>query len=104
MACYPSYSSPSSSSFRTLRRSSRMNLSVIFIALLLINTWSSCTAARPGRSILTVKERDHSSMALNYFQEKEKLRNEGLYFSKLPKGVPIPPSAPSKRHNSLPQD
>lgn len=88
MASFSSYSS--SSSFRTL----------IFIALILINTWSSCI----GRAILIVKESDHSSLASNYFQEKAKRRSEELYFAKLPKGVPIPPSGPSKNHNSLPQD
>ncbi|KAL1551215.1 putative membrane lipoprotein [Salvia divinorum] len=82
----------SSSSFRSL----------IFVALLLINTWGSCIAMRPGRSVSIVKENGHSSMGLNYFQE---LRSEEkLHFAKLVKGVPIPPSGPSKRHNSLPQD
>ncbi|KAH6823197.1 putative membrane lipoprotein [Perilla frutescens var. hirtella] len=81
-----------------------MNMFVIFAGLLLVSLSSSCIAMRPGRLILIVKDDDPSSMALNYFHEKGKFRNEELYFAKLPKGVPIPPSAPSKRHNSLPQN
>ncbi|KAG8366551.1 hypothetical protein BUALT_Bualt17G0091600 [Buddleja alternifolia] len=65
--------------------------------------FKKCIAIRPGRTMV-VEEDDVSLMALKYFQEKEKLQEYGLYFSKLPKGVPIPPSAPSKRHNSLPQN
>ncbi|PWA97479.1 hypothetical protein CTI12_AA028880 [Artemisia annua] len=30
--------------------------------------------------------------------------NPGLYFSMKPKGKPVPPSGPSKRHNSVPNN
>ncbi|GFP94566.1 hypothetical protein PHJA_001601000 [Phtheirospermum japonicum] len=51
-----------------------------------------------------VKEDDVSLKNLEYFQEKEKVQAHRLYFTKLPKGATIPPSAPSKRHNSSPQN
>ncbi|KAG8366552.1 hypothetical protein BUALT_Bualt17G0091700 [Buddleja alternifolia] len=56
-----------------------------------------------GRTMV-VEQDDASLTALKYFQEKEKLQEYGLHFSKLPKVLPIPPSAPSPRHNSLPQN
>ncbi|XP_073024470.1 uncharacterized protein [Primulina eburnea] len=37
------------------------------------------------------------SMALKHLQENGRIYDERLFFVKLPKGVPIPPSAPSKR-------
>ncbi|KAI3452975.1 hypothetical protein Pfo_009638, partial [Paulownia fortunei] len=97
MACSCDYSS------KTLISSWRKIISVVFIGFFLLN---SCVAIRPGRTMMMVmKENDVSAMALKYFQEnKEKLPADGLYFTRLPKGVPIPPSGPSKRHNSSPQN
>ncbi|KAI3467154.1 hypothetical protein Pfo_023817 [Paulownia fortunei] len=98
-----SSSSSSCSSFsKTLISPWRMKLSLFILVFLLMNTLNSCIAIRPGRMMI-IKEDDASVMALKYFQEKEKFPH-GLYFSKLPKGVPIPPSGPSKRHNSSPQN
>lgn len=54
----------------------------------------------PTATATAAKEDDASAMALKYFREEE----EKLFFARLPKGVPIPPSAPSKRHNSIPQN
>ncbi|PIN01014.1 hypothetical protein CDL12_26478 [Handroanthus impetiginosus] len=76
-------------------------ISITFLGFLLLN---SCTAVRPGKMMKMMEENDVSAIALKYFEEKEKLPNDALYFTKLPKGVPIPPSAPSPRHNSSPQD
>ncbi|KAG8382952.1 hypothetical protein BUALT_Bualt05G0133500 [Buddleja alternifolia] len=58
---------------------------------------------QPGRAMMMAmnEENDVAAMTLKYFQEKGKLA-DGLFFTRLPKGVPIPPSAPSKRHNSAP--
>ncbi|KAL0408812.1 UNVERIFIED_CONTAM: hypothetical protein Sradi_1815600 [Sesamum radiatum] len=81
---------------------------LISITILVLFLSDSCIATRPGRTMMmmTVKDQvdDVSAMALKYFQDKEKLAADGLYFTRLPKGVPIPPSGPSNRHNSLPQD
>lgn len=44
---------------------------------------------------------DVTVMALKNYLQKEKLLPGGLYFTKLPKGVPIPPSGPSNRHNEI---
>ncbi|PIN25937.1 hypothetical protein CDL12_01351 [Handroanthus impetiginosus] len=93
----------SSSYSKTLLTSCRINFTILFLGFLLANTWNSCIATRPGRMMMMMKEEDASLMALKHFQEQEKLPPE-LYFAKLPKGVPIPPSAPSKRHNSSPQN
>ncbi|KAL8518326.1 hypothetical protein ACS0TY_009626 [Phlomoides rotata] len=85
----------------------RINLCLIFsICFFLMNSSISCIDARPGRMMIVKEDDDDdaSSMALKYFQEKEKSRYDGLYFTKLPKGVPIPPSGPSPRHNSSPEN
>lgn len=87
---------------------SRKLISIAFLALFLFSC--EVNAVRPGRMTMTatakattaekmMKEDEVSAvMALKYFQEKE----GKLFFARLPKGVPIPPSAPSKRHNSAP--
>ncbi|KAK4399900.1 hypothetical protein Sango_1096100 [Sesamum angolense] len=81
-------------------------VSLTLLVLLFLS--DSCIATRPGRTMMTVTVKDEvdhvSAMALKYFQEKQRVAADGLYFTRLPKGVPIPPSAPSNRHNSLPQD
>lgn len=94
----------SSFSSRTLISWRRINLSLILMGFLVMNSSISRIDARPGRMMIDVKEGGASFIALKYFQEKEKFRYDGLYFTKLPKGVPIPPSGPSPRHNSLPQN
>lgn len=81
-------------------------LCTFFLIFLLSN--SCVNAVRRGRMTMTaVKqlEDDVSALALRLLQDhKEKLTADRLFFAKLPKGVLIPPSAPSKRHNSEPQD
>ncbi|KAL2234949.1 UNVERIFIED_CONTAM: hypothetical protein Sindi_1227100 [Sesamum indicum] len=80
---------------KTLMGSWRLNISILFLG-------------RTRRLTMKKEDDDVSVMTLKYFQEKEKYSSPGaderLYFTKLPKGVPIPPSAPSKRHNSSPQN
>ncbi|KAL8531607.1 hypothetical protein ACS0TY_008270 [Phlomoides rotata] len=91
--------------------SSLSSKTTILCTLLLIFLVSnSCVnAIRPGRMTMrTMKqlEEDVSAMALRLLRDdKQKLTPaDRLVFTKLPKGVPIPPSAPSKRHNSEPED
>ncbi|KAL1568488.1 hypothetical protein AAHA92_00101 [Salvia divinorum] len=72
--------------------------SVVFVISLFL--LSSCVGAgRPGR-MTVMKDDDVSAMALKYLRENQ----EKLFFARLPKGVPIPPSAPSNRHNSAPSN
>ncbi|KAL8052795.1 hypothetical protein ABFS82_05G028300 [Erythranthe guttata] len=72
----------------------RMIIAIIFLGFLVMD---SCTAIRPMKKEADDRVSSSSSMAaFDYFQ------GDKLYFAKLPKGVPIPPSAPSKRHNSVP--
>ncbi|KAL7110501.1 hypothetical protein ACP275_05G029700 [Erythranthe tilingii] len=82
----------------------RMIVAIVFLGFLVMD---SCTAIRPMKKEADdrVSSSSSSMAAFDYFQEKstEKLlAGDKLYFAKLPKRVPIPPSAPSKRHNSLP--
>ncbi|CAN1314364.1 hypothetical protein LINPERPRIM_LOCUS29301 [Linum perenne] len=62
---------------------------------------ASCSATRPGAMLLVEEypkatENDGGrKLYLKAFQY------EGQQFNFLPKGVPIPPSGPSKQHNSL---
>ncbi|KAG6396669.1 hypothetical protein SASPL_142824 [Salvia splendens] len=79
--------------------------SIVFIISLVLLS-SGVDAGRPGRmmavatTMTVMKEDDVSAMALKYLRENE----EKLFFARLPKGVPIPPSAPSNRHNSAPSN
>ncbi|KAL1533593.1 hypothetical protein AAHA92_33457 [Salvia divinorum] len=67
---------------------------VLVIALCILS--SDVDAGRPGR--MTAPEEDVPVMSLKYFREDK----DKLFHVSLPKGVSIPPSAPSKRHNSAP--
>ncbi|KAL7149292.1 hypothetical protein ABFS83_05G029500 [Erythranthe nasuta] len=85
-------------SYKTLINISSARRMIIAIILLAFVVMDSCTAIRPMKKEADDRVSSSSSMAgFDYFQGGDK-----LYFAKLPKGVPIPPSAPSKRHNSLP--
>ncbi|KAJ0242841.1 Protein IDA [Hirschfeldia incana] len=61
---------------------------IVVLCLILLLAASSSTSARIGATV-DMKNRKSSGFKGNYI------------FGFLPKGVPIPPSAPSKRHNSL---
>ncbi|KAM7464390.1 hypothetical protein LguiA_032511 [Lonicera macranthoides] len=67
--------------------------SILFLAFLLL---SSSAATRPGRTLM-----EDSVTAVLRHQLKERSRFQGMVFNVLPKGTPIPPSGPSKRHNSV---
>ncbi|KAL2510046.1 Uncharacterized protein Fot_33693 [Forsythia ovata] len=81
-------SSSSSSPLNNIYSSWRV-ICVFFIGVLLIN---SCIAIRP-------MEDDVSKMVLKYYQKKGRSLYNGLIFTRLPKGDPVPPSGPSKGHN-----
>ncbi|CAL1408339.1 unnamed protein product [Linum trigynum] len=65
---------------------------------------ASCSATRPG-AVLIMKEGPQSpdgrKLYLTAFQYEGQAAAAAAAFNFLPKGVPIPPSGPSKRHNSI---
>ncbi|EEF37996.1 conserved hypothetical protein [Ricinus communis] len=92
-----------SSSFRFKGVSCNMILCLFFIFSVL--AVSSCVnAARPGVTLMVDKrvlmqsettKPDHRKLYDTSFMYRNQM------FNFLPKGVPIPPSGPSKRHNSI---
>ncbi|ESQ28385.1 hypothetical protein EUTSA_v10019748mg [Eutrema salsugineum] len=65
---------------------------VLLCLVLFLAASSSCVAAaRTGATMEMKKMKKSKSLGFKY----------NHIFGYLPKGVPIPPSAPSKRHNSL---
>ncbi|KAL3654363.1 hypothetical protein CASFOL_004044 [Castilleja foliolosa] len=95
----------SSSYWLTLISLWKINFALIFIFILLISTLNCCNAIRVRRAKIVEDDDVSLIKKLEYFAENEKVTaDHGLYFTMLPKGVPIPPSAPSKGHNSSPQN
>ncbi|KAL8035257.1 hypothetical protein ABFX02_12G085500 [Erythranthe guttata] len=81
---------------------SSSKLSLVIMLLIFVQTMNPCMA---GRKMMGVKVKEYASSSFMAFEEREKLvPAENLYFAKLPKDVPIPPSGPSERHNSAPPD
>ncbi|KAG4919360.1 hypothetical protein JHK82_056796 [Glycine max] len=70
------------------------SLAILLAFLLLVG---SCTATRTGATMRL----NEGSELLRPKQQKPRFPYKGLVFNFFPKGVPIPPSGPSKRHNSL---
>jgi len=68
-------------------------LAILLVYLLLVG---SCTAIRTGATM-----RLNESSELLRPKQQPRFPYRGLVFNFLPKGVPIPPSGPSKRHNSV---
>jgi hypothetical protein len=73
---------------------------VLFIIFLLVN---SCSATRPGATLM--RDEDMSKKS-EYIKPHRRLyetsfRHQNHIFNFLPKGAPIPPSGPSKKHNSI---
>ncbi|KAK7391424.1 hypothetical protein VNO78_19840 [Psophocarpus tetragonolobus] len=69
------------------------SLSLLLVYLLLVG---SCTAIRTGA---TMRMNDASELLRPKHQRR--FPYKGLVFNFFPKGVPIPSSGPSKRHNSV---
>ncbi|KZV52514.1 protein IDA-like [Dorcoceras hygrometricum] len=88
-------------SSKTLMTMLRVFLMSIFLGSLFID---SCIGIRT-RGMFSMKEEDVFAKHLSsYFSgEKKTIEIDRLFFTKLPKGVPIPPTAPSKNHNSAPE-
>ncbi|KAL1556617.1 hypothetical protein AAHA92_12212 [Salvia divinorum] len=74
--------------------SKTLTLAVVFVIALCILS-SDVDAGRTGS--MTAPEENVPMMTLNYFRED----NDKLFLVSLPRG-PVPPSAPSKDHNSAP--
>ncbi|GMY18640.1 protein ida [Fagus crenata] len=72
---------------------------VIFISLLL----ASCTATRPGVMVTVERKTSMNSEYMKPLPVKHEkgFQYHGQVFSFFPKGTPVPPSGPSKRHNSV---
>ncbi|CAI0552622.1 unnamed protein product [Linum tenue] len=75
----------------------------VVAAITLFLLVASCSATRPG-AVLIMKEgpkspEDGRKHYLTAFQYEGQAAAAAFNF--LPKGVPIPPSGPSKRHNSI---
>ncbi|KAL9149020.1 hypothetical protein ABFS82_12G082500 [Erythranthe guttata] len=81
---------------------SSAKLSLVIMFLIFVQTMNPCMA---GRKMMSVEVKEYASSSFMAFEEREKLvPAENLYFARLPKDVPIPPSGPSERHNSAPPD
>ncbi|GAY63947.1 hypothetical protein CUMW_229720 [Citrus unshiu] len=80
--------SSSSSSSKCLHIACKQIYLLFLIVIVLIG---SCEAARPGTTMDSVNVKLH----------KTSFRYKRQRFNFLPKGTPIPPSGPSKRHNSV---
>ncbi|KAL9278038.1 hypothetical protein ACSQ67_024739 [Phaseolus vulgaris] len=68
-------------------------LAILLVYLLLVG---SCTAIRTGAAM-----RLNENSELLRPKQQPRFPYRGLVFNFFPKGVPIPPSGPSKRHNSV---
>ncbi|KAL9389441.1 hypothetical protein Peur_018046 [Populus x canadensis] len=89
-----------SSSFQAKHLSFVSITYLLFIIFLLV---TSCSATRPGATLMgdkdTLKESENVKPYRRLYETSFGHRNHVFNF--LPKGVPIPPSGPSKRHNSI---
>ncbi|KAG2665297.1 hypothetical protein I3843_15G001500 [Carya illinoinensis] len=82
-----------SSSFSSKSSNLRRNTLCLILVFLVIN--GSCTATRPGVTIMVDSTRTLKEKHRTAFQY------HGQVFSFFPKGTPLSPSGPSKRHNSV---
>ncbi|CAK9144225.1 unnamed protein product [Ilex paraguariensis] len=75
-------------------------LYVLFLLFLLIN---SCFAMRTGRMMMGegISKGSLEHMKHSRLIQESGYRYRSLVFQKLPKGVYVPPSGPSNRHNSV---
>ncbi|KAJ6899403.1 hypothetical protein NC652_025769 [Populus alba x Populus x berolinensis] len=90
-----------SSSFQAKHLSFVSITCLLFIIFLLV---TSCSATRPGATLMgdvkdTLKESENAKPYRRLYETSFGHRNHVFNF--LPKGVPVPPSGPSKRHNSI---
>ncbi|GMI99955.1 inflorescence deficient in abscission (IDA)-like 1 [Hibiscus trionum] len=76
----------------------RLLSNTIYVVFLIILLAGSGFATRPGKTMIVG---DGVSMATLTRKYETGFRYQGQMFNFFPKGIPIPPSAPSKRHNSV---
>lgn len=88
------YSPPMASPSKSIRIAPCMRSTISLILVLFLLLIGSCTATRPGVTITVNPKplRGKDEMGFRY---------HGQIFSFFPKGTPVPPSGPSKRHNSV---
>ncbi|CAN4124727.1 unnamed protein product [Withania somnifera] len=89
---------PSLFSSKTLYSSMKLICLILAISQLLVGYG---VEARLGRMMMEENSRIFSSQHLKVYNKENAYKIENLLFTRLPKGVPIPPSAPSKRHNAI---
>ncbi|XVE53375.1 hypothetical protein DITRI_Ditri02bG0199200 [Diplodiscus trichospermus] len=90
----------SSLSFQSKQISCTRRLSnVICVIFLIMLLAGSCSATRPGATLVV----DNNKVSMTSFRRKYEtgFRFHGQMFNFFPKGTPLPPSGPSKRHNSV---
>ncbi|KAI4357882.1 hypothetical protein L6164_001801 [Bauhinia variegata] len=61
----------------------------------------SCSAIRTGATLRMLNEDVSGQTELRYRKHKMGFPYKSLVFNFFPKGSPVPPSGPSKRHNSV---
>ncbi|KAE8707387.1 piriformospora indica-insensitive protein 2-like [Hibiscus syriacus] len=71
---------------------------IIYAVFLIILVAGSSLASRPGKPMVID---DRVSMAKFPRKYETGFAYQGQMFNFFPKGIPIPPSGPSKRHNSV---
>ena len=89
-------SSVTSSSSRSVSFSWR----ILYISFLIFMLCGSSSASRPGKTMMT-KSNEASAKSLEILKayQQKYMMHRDMVFNSLPKGVPIPPSGPAKRHN-----
>ncbi|KAF3619280.1 hypothetical protein BC332_27341 [Capsicum chinense] len=81
--------------------SSKIICLLLVISLLLVGY--GVEASRFGRKMMIEENNSRlfSSQHMKVYKKENAYKTQNLLFTMLPKGVPIPPSAPSKRHNAI---
>ncbi|CAK7326492.1 unnamed protein product [Dovyalis caffra] len=89
-----------SSSFQAKHLSFINVACLLFIIFLLL---SSCSATRPGASLMRGEDMLKKPENIKPYRRlyETSFRHRNHIFNFFPKGVPIPPSGPSKKHNSI---
>ncbi|KAG5603741.1 hypothetical protein H5410_025233 [Solanum commersonii] len=93
------------SSSKTLYLSSKLICLILVISLLVSYDHNIVEASRFGRMMIMEENQEKSriftSQHMKVYKKENAYEVDNLLFTMLPKGVPIPPSAPSKRHNAI---
>lgn len=81
----------------------------MYLIFLVVLLFSSCSATRLGKigSLMVVRKEGsikYEHMKIQHGKYQLGFRYKGQIFNYFPKGKPVPPSGPSKRHNSAPEN